>query len=82
MKAAADSAGRRQRRIVEKIIQRRHLRRAIVEAFQEAGNPLTSQAIHAWKKLKRGVPADRVVIVSRVIGIPPHKIRPDVFPPP
>ena len=71
-----------QRRIVEQIIERPDWRRQIVAACEQAGNPLTSQALHAWKKLKRGVPADRVVIVSRVIGIPPHKIRPDVFPPP
>lgn len=71
--------GRAPRRIVEQINERPQLRDAIVAACREEGRPLTTNAIHAWKNLKKGVPADRVMVVSRVLGIPPHKIRPDVF---
>ena len=69
-------------RIVKKISGDRALRAQIVDACAKAGVPLTVQAVNDWKKLKRGVPASRVMIVSRVLGIPPHEIRPDVFAPP
>ena len=57
-------------------------RRLLVEAFAEAGDPLTVQAINDWKNLKHGVPPSRVTIVSRIYGIPRYRIRPDIFPPP
>jgi len=69
-------------RIVKKISANPALRTQIVDACAKAGVPLTVQAVNDWKKLKRGVPPSRVTIVSRVLGIPPHEIRPDVFPPP
>ena len=68
--------------IVKQINACRKWRDQIVAGCAEAGDPITTQAIHAWKNLRRGVPPDRVVIVSRVTGIPAHEIRPDVFPPP
>jgi DNA-binding transcriptional regulator YdaS (Cro superfamily) len=55
------------------------------EAKRRAGGPsklalaiggLTSQAVSGWKK----IPMGRVFEVSRVTGIPAHKLRPDVFP--
>lgn len=67
--------------IVRKIHSDPGLRRKIREACEAAGEPLTSQALHYWKKLRQGVPPGRVVIVSRVLGIPPSEIRPDIFPP-
>lgn len=39
---------------------------------------LSRSAVSQWSQ----VPADRVVRVSEIIGIPPHEIRPDVFPAP
>jgi hypothetical protein len=70
------------RRIVEKINGEPSLRDAIVAACAEEGRPLTPNAVHAWGNLKKGVPPDRVMAVSKVLQIPPHKIRPDIFPPP
>jgi hypothetical protein len=70
------------RRIVEKINGEPALRDAIVAECAEEGRPLTPNAVHAWRNLKKGVPPDRVMAVSKVLQIPPHKIRPDIFPPP
>lgn len=39
------------------------------------------QAITGWKKAKR-VPVERVLEVSRISGVPPHVIRPDIYPVP
>jgi hypothetical protein len=68
--------------VVLQILSDRALRRKIQVACEKAGQPLTPQAIFDWKKLKQGVPAARVTIVSRVLNLPPHRIRPDIFPPP
>lgn len=35
--------------------------------------------ISKWRVAKRGVPADRVPIVSEVTGIPRHEIRDDLW---
>lgn len=37
-------------------------------------------AVTKWEKNR--VPAERVLTVSRVTGIPPHQIRPDLYPAP
>lgn len=68
--------------IVEMISADRVRRRRLLAEFAQAGDPLTVQAVNDWKNLKHGVPPSRVIIVSRVFGIPPHEIRPDIFPPP
>lgn len=34
-----------------------------------------------WRK-RGSIPADRVAAVSRLTGVPPHELRPDVFPTP
>lgn len=68
--------------IVGRILANPQTRQAIMEASAREGQPLTRQAISDWRKLKRGVPSSRVMMVSRVLRIPPHEIRPDVFPPP
>lgn len=39
---------------------------------------ITSQAISQWKQ----VPADKCVPVAELTGVPPHELRPDVFPAP
>lgn len=42
---------------------------------------VTGQAISQW--VREGiVPPKRVAKLSEITGIPPHEIRPDVFPPP
>lgn len=39
---------------------------------------LTSQAVSQWKH----VPAQRVLDVERITGIPRHQLRPDIYPMP
>lgn len=36
---------------------------------------ITPQAVSQWKR----VPAERVRDVSRITGVPPHELRPDIF---
>jgi len=69
-------------KIVRRIVNDADLRRELIEFCAELGEPLTQQAISEWKKLKRGIPPGRVMIISQLLRIPPHKIRPDIFPPP
>lgn len=57
----------------------RNLRRQIREACKKAGEPLTSQAIFAWKDSKTGVPPKRVQVVAKVLRMPKSQIRPDLF---
>lgn len=68
-------------KIVRMIHKNRRLRDQIIAACEEDGEPLTPQAINAWKQLRKGVPAARVQTVSRVLGLKAHVIRPDIFPP-
>lgn len=39
---------------------------------------VTPWAVCKWRK----VPAERVLAVERVTGIPRYKLRPDIYPPP
>lgn len=39
------------------------------------GEGISPQAISQWKR----VPAERVVDVERVTGVPRHRLRPDIF---
>lgn len=39
---------------------------------------ITKQAVSQWRR----VPAGRVLIVSEITGIPPHELRPDIYPEP
>jgi len=39
---------------------------------------IARQAPYAWKK----VPSHRVLDVEKITGIPRHKLRPDLYPPP
>jgi hypothetical protein len=41
---------------------------------------VTRYAVHLWRKT--GIPAKHVGRISALTGIPPHRIRPDLFPPP
>lgn len=69
--------------VVRKIVGNKQLRRDLIDACGRNGEPpLTEQAINEWKKLRRGVPPARVQLVARITGWPPHKIRPDIYPPP
>ena len=63
----------------------RELRKRIREACAAEGAPLSVQAIHEWKGLKRGVPAARTRTVARVLGVRPSQVRPGLYsrrPPP
>ena len=42
------------------------------------GGEITPQAIGQW----RHVPAERVLQVERVTGVPRHRLRPDLYPDP
>ena len=68
--------------IVEEINSNPVLRKRLVVAFREDGRPLSSQAIHGWKKLAKGVPADRVATVAREMGREYHELRAEIFPVP
>lgn len=54
--------------------------------IEKAGGPavlaklfaITSQAVSQWEQ----VPPLRVLELSRLTGIPPHEIRPDIYPTP
>jgi len=59
----------------------KQIRRELRDACAEAGDPLTLQAIFAWRELKQGVPPRRVEIVARVLGLQKSDIRPDLFRP-
>jgi hypothetical protein len=66
--------------VMDLIMTNPKVRRAIVAACEEAGQPLTSQAVFDWKNRLGGVPAKRAAIVARVLGLSLHQVRPDVFP--
>lgn len=36
----------------------------------------TRQAIYQWEK----IPADRVIEIERISGVPRHELRPDLYP--
>lgn len=42
---------------------------------------LPPQTVYSWC-FRDVVPAARVIDVERLTGVPRHKIRPDIFPPP
>jgi hypothetical protein len=69
-------------KIVRRIYEDRAIKRALVKEFERTGQGVTLQAINSWRKLKDGVPAKRVQTVAKIMGLPPHMIRPDVFPRP
>lgn len=64
----------------------RKLRKAVVTAGEGAGSysriaaalGLTRQTVAAWQR----VPAEHVITVEEVSGIPRHELRPDIYPPP
>lgn len=39
---------------------------------------VTRSAVHQWPR----IPAERVLEVERVTGVPRHELRPDIYPPP
>jgi len=40
---------------------------------------VSRQAVYGWFKKK--VPAERVIELERISGIPRHELRPDIYPP-
>jgi hypothetical protein len=69
-------------KLVNEINTNIKLRAEIIEAFEREGRPLTRQALDQWRSYSKGVPADRVLTVARVMGIDPYQLRPDIFPRP
>ena len=67
-------------RFVRRIVYNVDLRRELIKLCAADGTPLTQQAISEWKKSKSGIPPSRVLIVSKLLKLPPHVIRPDIFP--
>lgn len=53
---------------------RQTLRKILVEKLG-----ISRQALYEWRKC--GVPAERVIIVEEVTGIPRSRLRPDIYPP-
>jgi DNA-binding transcriptional regulator YdaS (Cro superfamily) len=48
---------------------------ALAKALEQK---ITPQAISQWKQ----VPAERVLDVERITGVPRHELRPDIYPAP
>lgn len=59
--------------IIERIVQEAGGATRLARALGIKG-----PSIYSWKR----VPADRVMAISKITGIAPHEIRPDVFPEP
>lgn len=55
-----------------------------IRTLEAAGRILGVSAVqvHRYETGERGVPATRVAEISELTGIPPHVLRPDVFPAP
>ena len=57
----------------------------VIAALAASGKPvilarqlgITPQAINAWRR----VPADRVLQVEKITGVPRQALRPDLYPP-
>lgn len=45
---------------------------------RKLGGKITPQAVGQWSR----IPAERVQAVAAASGIPPHELRPDLFPAP
>lgn len=52
-------------------------RRGIISEIARACG-ITHGAVSQWRQ----VPAERVLVVERVTGVPRHELRPDIYPPP
>jgi DNA-binding transcriptional regulator YdaS (Cro superfamily) len=50
-------------------------------SIDEAGSLVGVSGVqwHRYESGKRRVPAEKVQAISKITGIPPHEIRPDVF---
>ncbi|EGT4370527.1 hypothetical protein AUM47_03200 [Cronobacter malonaticus] len=66
------------------------MKKALEKAVAAAGNDtrlakmigLSPMAISHWRKRKKGIiPNGRVMDVYKATGIPPHELRPDLYPP-
>lgn len=74
----------RAREHLERLLTNRALRAKLHELAEKAGMPITRQALTDWRSLP-GVPPRRVPLVSKVLQVPMHELRPDLpdlFPPP
>lgn len=41
---------------------------------------VSPQAVRKWKKEGK-VPAERVLLIESITGVPRHELRPDIYPP-
>ncbi len=57
-------------------MHRKALGKSLKDRAAELG--IAPSVLCKWEKLR--VPAEKVAHVSSVTGIPPHRLRPDVFP--
>jgi transcriptional regulator with XRE-family HTH domain len=50
-------------------------------SIDEAGSMVGVSGVqwHRYESGKRRVPAEKVQLISKITGIPPHELRPDVF---
>jgi transcriptional regulator with XRE-family HTH domain len=50
-------------------------------SIEEAGSLVGVSGVqwHRYESGKRRVPAEKVQTISKLTGIPPHELRPDVF---
>jgi hypothetical protein len=58
---------------IDQVFQAAGGRKAVAEALR-----IKVPSTYSWKQ----VPAERVLVLSRMSGMPPHKLRPDIFPRP
>lgn len=59
----------------------RHYRKATDRTLEEAAKLLgiTAATLSRWETGKRCPAPERVADISKVTGIPPHKLRPDIY---
>ena len=58
---------------IEQVFQAAGGRRAVADALK-----IKVPSTYSWER----VPVGRVLVLSKLTGMPPHKLRPDIFPRP
>ena len=70
--------------IVRQLLDDPLARRRVLELEERRGAGMKRQAMFNWKRLSKGVPAERVPAVAKALGIRESDVRPDLphlFPP-
>jgi DNA-binding transcriptional regulator YdaS (Cro superfamily) len=65
---------------IEKAIRAAGSQRKLWILLNEAGYPLYRSNIVYWVRVGR-IPAERVLPIERVTGVPRYELRPDLYPP-